>query len=248
MYLSLPVPRILWMDILIVGPAGSGKSLLTASFGRYLEGEYSVRYVNLDPGIADPPYKPDFDVRHLFTLEDIMRESGLGPNGAMLEAIDRMADLEFEVDAADWVLIDSPGQMEPFVFRETGPRLVERLGDPCCVYVVDATSPLGTLPSLYLYSLAAQYALGAPAINVFNKIDLMPGSRRAELAEWIRNPRLEGSLQGGVRDEINAEVLGILKRYLPSQEPCLVSARTGEGFDHLFSLVHEVRCACGDLT
>ena len=78
------------MNIFMLGPAGSGKSLLVKNFSSYLISEdYEVRVVNLDPGVLNPSYKPDFDVRLWFTVEDIMREKKLGPNGAILEAMNR---------------------------------------------------------------------------------------------------------------------------------------------------------------
>lgn len=30
--------------------------------------------------------------------------------------------------------------------------------------------------------------------------------------------------------------------------PLLVSAKTGEGIDDLYDMIHEVHCACGDLS
>ncbi|MEM2846784.1 MAG: ATP/GTP-binding protein, partial [Nitrososphaerota archaeon] len=42
-----------WMNVVIIGPAGCGKTSLTASFGRWLELELGEKpaYVNLDPGV-----------------------------------------------------------------------------------------------------------------------------------------------------------------------------------------------------
>jgi hypothetical protein len=52
------------MNILILGSAGAGKTLLTGRFGSYLKEEgYKIRLVNLDPGVVTLPYKPDFDIR-----------------------------------------------------------------------------------------------------------------------------------------------------------------------------------------
>ncbi|MEM1589609.1 MAG: ATP/GTP-binding protein [Candidatus Bathyarchaeia archaeon] len=80
------------MDVVILGPAGSGKSLLTASFGKHLQKEgYTVKFVNLDPGCTLLPYKCDYDVRSMFTVEEIMRSERLGLNGAMLRAMKNSA-------------------------------------------------------------------------------------------------------------------------------------------------------------
>ena len=66
------------MNVFILGPAGSGKSLLTANFASYLTDEgYKVRTVNLDPEVLSLGYKADFDVRENFTIEGIMRRLNL---------------------------------------------------------------------------------------------------------------------------------------------------------------------------
>lgn len=66
----------------VVGPPGSGKttycnaaSQLLAALGR------KVAIVNLDPANDIPPYTPSVDVAELVSLENVMRELQLGPNG-----------------------------------------------------------------------------------------------------------------------------------------------------------------------
>ncbi len=237
------------MYVLVLGPAGSGKSLLTARFGSFLARRYRVRQVNLDPGVESLPYAPDFDVRSKYTLEAVMREEGLGPNGAMLRAIDRLACVRIPRYSDDFVLLDTPGQVEPFVFRDAGPRIVGRLPDCCCIYILDASTPLQTLPSLILYSLAAQFSLGTAAVNVVNKIDLLRPERIARVRTLLEDPRRFLELAGeGLRYELNVRMARIMEEYLPAQRPCLVSAKTGKGFGELLDILHEVKCACGDLT
>ena len=236
------------MHVLVLGPAASGKTMIVDRFGEYLGGNHSVRYVNLDPGVESIPYHPDFDVRSRFTLADIMREEGLGPNGAMLRAWDRLAAVDLPRYGEDFVLLDTPGQLESFVFRDAGHELVERLPACICLFVLDGTSPLPTLPSLLLYSMAAQFSLGVPAVNLVNKSDLL-GPNREVVLGFLRDPRSLAELDGvGMRWEVNARVAEMLERYLPSQRPCLVSAKTGEGFDVLADIMGELGCACGDMT
>lgn len=236
------------MNVLVLGPAASGKTMVIYRFGHYLESDYGVRYINLDPGIEGVPYGPDFDIRDLFTLADIMREMELGPNGAMLEAWDRLATIDLPKFGGDFVLIDTPGQLESFVFRDAGHEFVTRLPNCICLFVLDANSPIQTLPSLLLYSMAAQFSLGVPAVNVMNKSDLLGPNRKAIL-EFLRDPRslLEVD-EIGMRWEVNTRMAEILENYLPSQRPCLVSAKTGDGFDVLFDMVGELGCSCGDMT
>lgn len=62
------------MNILILGLAGSGKSLMIQEFRQYLEMNYSTCRISLDSGAVKVPYEPDFDIRKNFTLEQIMEE------------------------------------------------------------------------------------------------------------------------------------------------------------------------------
>ncbi len=237
------------MYVLILGPAASGKTLLTASFGTFLRERFAISQANLDPGAGELPYVPDFDVRSSFTLQSVMREEGLGPNGAMLRAMDRLAGMTIPRFSADFVLLDAPGQLEPFVFRNAAANLVRRLPEACCIYVIDATSPTQTLPSLMLYSLAAQFASGAPAVNVMNKVDLLTEGERRRIYGFLADPRSFVNVEGeGVRWEMNVQMAEMMRSFLPSQRPCFVSAKTGEGFEELLDMLREVKCACGDLT
>ncbi|MEM2564989.1 MAG: ATP/GTP-binding protein, partial [Candidatus Bathyarchaeia archaeon] len=76
----------------IIGTAGSGKSLLTASFSEWLKvNEQNVATLNLDPGVIRLPYTPDIDIRDYITIDEIMEEYELGPNGALIMAADLIA-------------------------------------------------------------------------------------------------------------------------------------------------------------
>ncbi|KXA89000.1 hypothetical protein AKJ37_03495 [candidate division MSBL1 archaeon SCGC-AAA259I09] len=226
------------MYILIVGPAGSGKSLLTSEFGQYLENYYSVRYINLDSGAIRVPFKPDFDIRDFYTLEEIMKEKNLGPNGATLEAVDRLSEIDFPQYEEDFTLLDAPGQLEPFVFR--GGVEVFRSFTDGCIYLVDGTAPLKTFPSQYLYSLATQYALEMPMIRALNKIDLLDPKKIEELERMMTDPRMFQNIEDiGMRSQMNIDIADLLmKIYTPSSFPA-ISAKTQEGFENLATLLFE---------
>lgn len=91
---------------LVMGPAGAGK--VCASHRLPLSAMYtdcrfcpqttfcnaliqhlrlnkrSCFYVNLDPAAEDFSYEPDLDIKDLISLEDVMEEMGLGPNGGLI--------------------------------------------------------------------------------------------------------------------------------------------------------------------
>ena len=75
--------------IFLVGTAGSGKSLLTASLEKWLVGsDLSVTVANIDPGVDSPPYTSDVDIREYVDYGEVMNNFGLGPNGALVASLD----------------------------------------------------------------------------------------------------------------------------------------------------------------
>jgi len=81
------------MQVLLLGPAGSGKTSLATTFGKWIRSEMgsNISYINLDPGCTSLPYRPSFDIRDHFTIEEIMRKEELGPNGAMIRGAEKDA-------------------------------------------------------------------------------------------------------------------------------------------------------------
>lgn len=44
----------------------------------------SCFYINLDPAAEDFSYEPDLDIKDLISVEDVMEEMDLGPNGGLI--------------------------------------------------------------------------------------------------------------------------------------------------------------------
>ncbi|MEM1674409.1 MAG: ATP/GTP-binding protein [Candidatus Bathyarchaeia archaeon] len=239
------------MNVFVLGPAGSGKSLFVKNFSAYLIDEgYRVRLVNLDPGVLDPGYEPDFDIRSLFTVEGIMREKKLGPNGAILEAMSRLVNIDLpEFMDADYILFDTPGQLEPFLFRDTGKIIVGKYVDACCLFLGDLPALRGNLTSFFLYALAAHYTLGADTIAILNKVDLLSDEEVNEIREILRSPEvLLGKKPSNVKEEMDIELLKTLRQFFPPRRVPLISAKTGENFSEVLTILYEIKCVCGDLT
>ncbi|MEM2523060.1 MAG: ATP/GTP-binding protein [Candidatus Bathyarchaeia archaeon] len=239
------------MEVVILGPAGSGKSLLTASFGKYLRREgYTVKLVNLDPGCAVLPYKCDYDVRDMFTVEEIMRSEGLGPNGAMLKAMEKLCSVEVPEFNADFTLIDTPGQLEIFAFHKSGPKIVKSLQDPVGIFIIDGTTEVEDLPAAYLYALAVRYRLGINMITSINKADLLDEAKAEKVKGYLLNPseHKEKLELEGVLHDVYVPLSELLQKVIQAQRIPLISAKTGKGLDELLNMLYEVKCVCGDLT
>ncbi|MEM2098749.1 MAG: ATP/GTP-binding protein [Candidatus Bathyarchaeia archaeon] len=194
--------------IFIIGTAGSGKSLLTSAFCDWLKmSKQDVAVVNLDPGALKLPYSPDVDIRSYVDVGNLMEKYGLGPNGAFIMAADLIADeienVTRDIDAvgADVVLVDTPGQMELFAFRASGPYIVNELtkAPKAMVYLFDAVfsvNPLNYVSGLFL-SAAVYNRFFQPQLHVLSKCDLLPKKDVAQITEWAINPKaLEHSIEG----------------------------------------------------
>lgn len=67
---------------LVVGPPGSGKSTYCHGMQQFLTAlGRKVAVINLDPANDSLPYESAVDIMDLISLEEVMRETSLGPNG-----------------------------------------------------------------------------------------------------------------------------------------------------------------------
>lgn len=238
------------MNIFVLGPAGSGKSLLVKNFSSYLINEgYKVKIVNLDPGVLDLGYKPDFDVRSWFTIERIMHEKKLGPNGAILEAMNRLARMKLpSFKNIDYVMFDTPGQLEPFLFREAGKIILGTFPERCCLFLGDLPALKGNLMSFYLYALTAYYVLETDVIAILNKVDLLDNREIEEVKGFLEKPeKMLVKKPLNMEEEMNINLLKALRSFFPPRRVPLISAKTGFGFDELLTMLYEIKCACGEL-
>jgi len=106
---------------LVIGPPGSGKSTYCNGMHQFLSAiGRKCSIVNLDPANERTSYPCALDIRSLITLEEVMEEEGLGPNGGVLYALEALEKqrgwLEEGLRALgeDYVLFDCPGQVEVF--------------------------------------------------------------------------------------------------------------------------------------
>jgi GPN-loop GTPase len=196
----------------IIGTAGSGKSLFTAAFAEWLKmSKQDVAIVNLDPGALKLPYQPDVDVRNYVDVGNLMEKYSLGPNGALIMAADLIADeienltRDIEEAHADLVLVDTPGQMELFAFRASGPYIVNELTkEPkALIYLFDAVfsvNPFNYVSNMFL-SAAVYNRFFQPQLHVLSKSDLIPKKDVQAITSWSANPMaLEDALQTRLDD------------------------------------------------
>ena len=242
--------------IFVVGTAGAGKTALTGAFSEWLrDQEQIVATINLDPAVLSLPYEPDIDVREIVDYERVMATKNLGPNGALIHSIREIArNIEELKEAvsdikADWVIIDTPGQLEIFAFRKEGRIIAKNLaptGRNIMLFLIDpmfCANPRNFASSLFL-SASVQLILNMPAIQVITKIDAVPKKYIKRILNWHESEeafevavdsRLKGMQVTFVRDIMQ----GI--RFLSYSTPLIpVSSNTMEGFVELYSILSRV--------
>lgn len=78
---------------LVIGPPGSGKSTYCDGMHQFMSAiGRKCSVVNLDPANDHTSYPCALDVRDLVTLEEIMADDELGPNGAVLYALEELEE------------------------------------------------------------------------------------------------------------------------------------------------------------
>lgn len=76
---------------LVIGPPGSGKSTYCDGMHQFMTGiERKCSVVNLDPANDHTSYPCALDVRDLVTIDEIMEQEDLGPNGGVLYALEEL--------------------------------------------------------------------------------------------------------------------------------------------------------------
>lgn len=247
--------------IVFTGPGASGKTSLTATFSEWLMKEFnsSVSIVNLDPAVEKLPYSPDFDVRKLIDFRKLMSEEGLGPNGAMIRAVDMLAEKNKEILVrlrklrSDYILVDTPGLSELFLLRDSGPKVIKTLKKidlPIVIYLNDVTASKTPAEAIvtYLMSLVVRLRLDVPVVPVLSKSDLLKNQIKKTFSEEMSSLAERLARSDGLLSELASELARILGMYAIPTRVIAVSAVTKEGFHALYSAIHEVFCACGDLT
>ncbi len=240
--------------IFILGTAGSGKSELTHVFTRWMEmqGENALA-VNLDPGAITIPYSANVDVRDYIKVEALMEEYGLGPNGGLMLASELMVELidqlRSDIDdfGPDVAIIDTPGQLEMFAFRDVGARIAEEISDEGkgVIYLFDAgfsRDPLNYVMSMFLASAISNRFL-LPQVSVLSKADLL-GEELEEMEGWGEDPMLlEAAIDArltGMNRLMSQDMMEIINRLGVEFNPIPFSTRTNLGFNRLYSEISRV--------
>ncbi|MFQ6106583.1 MAG: ATP/GTP-binding protein [Thermoplasmata archaeon] len=236
----------------MVGTAGCGKTTMTYAFRTWMNTQgFDSITVNLDPGVDELQYEPEVDVRDWITLEGVMEEYSLGPNGAQIVCADLIAlqvrDITKTLEEfhSDYVLVDTPGQMELFAFRESSREVVDVFGleNSAILFLLDpqlARKPSG-LVSLLMLSVTTSFRFAIPLINILSKADLLSEDETAAILGWASSTdRLHDALVDEMGDSSGIPsigFLGALDEVGAYRGLTVVSSDALLGFEDVYSLL-----------
>ena len=248
--------------VYFTGTAGAGKTTFVRAFADWMKSAgYDATILNLDPGAENPDLAPDVDIREWVQLADIQDEYGLGPNGAQIAAADMIALKIFDVKQAvtelktDYVLVDTPGQIELFAFREASKAIVDALsGDRSVLaFLYDpalARTPVGFV-SLLMLSANVEFRFRLPIVNILTKSDVLTPAQLAEIIAWSDEPgeihdaltRDTATLDGQLSTELlrAIEIMGPLTLLIPT------SAKEATGMESFYRACQRVFLGGEDL-
>ncbi|WP_185736684.1 ATP/GTP-binding protein [Candidatus Nitrosopumilus sp. SW] len=233
--------------IFVSGTAGSGKSLLSSKlYDYYTKNGAFTSILNLDPGVENLPYSCDIDVRDFVDIVSIMQQYDLGPNGALVMAADLIAskidEIQNEVNRVnpDYLIVDTPGQIELFAYRSSGRFLIDNITseEKTSIFLFDGaliTTPVNFV-SIALLATSIRLRLNLPTVNVLTKTDLI-GANLKKILQWSTSLNtLENAIAKDADGDTYALTTNILRGLNLSgfaQGLIPISNVTGEGFVNL---------------
>jgi GPN-loop GTPase len=188
--------------VLVMGPAGAGKTTFCSALIEHLHhNRRSCYYVNLDPAAEDFAFEPDIDIKDLVSLEDVMEEMKLGPNGGLiycfeflLENLDFITEPLEPVTEEYLIIIDMPGQIELYTHIPILPTLVKHFTrgslniNLCAAYLLESTFVIDRAKFFAgtLSAMSAMLMLEVPHVNILSKMDLVKDTiGRRDLKRFI---------------------------------------------------------------
>lgn len=247
------------INVYLVGTAGSGKTSLAYSFQRWMdEQKFRSAVVNLDPGAERLPYNPDVDVRDWIELSDVMNRFSVGPNGAQVLCADMLAlkapEIKDAIDTlrVDYVIIDTPGQIELFAMRESSKVLVSTLGSHSLLaFLFDpilSRTPSGFI-SLYMLCASVLFKFNLPSASFLSKVDVLKQEETEKIVEWSQNSdSLYDAIIASRAKLVDLEIFRALENLGSFGVLTPVSSETGYGLEDLYNIIQQIYRSGDDLS
>ena len=242
------------INLIVLGMAGSGKTTFVEKLEEEIANKDKESYIiNLDPAVMNTLYEPNLDIRDTIKYKEIMKSNNLGPNGAILTClnlfstnIDKVVTLLEKKNDLDFVVMDTPGQLEVFSWSASGKLITDSFSiifPSILIYIIDiprCNNP-NTFSSNMLYALSIMYKMKLPLLIAFNKLDI---AKENKVIEWMQDYL---SLQEALKKKddymstFSSSLALLLEEFYKTIKYVSVSSKTGEGFDELLTKCEEIR-------
>jgi len=201
--------------------------------------------MNLDPAVRKVPYPTNIDIRDTIDYKEVMKDFALGPNGAMITSLnlfatkfDQVIDLlEKRAEDYDYIIVDTPGQIEVFNWSASGQIILDALAVSFPIvtsYVVDTArcrNPT-TFMSNMTYACSIMYKTKLPFSLVFNKTDVIPCDFAKEwMTEFDVFLDALRPQESGYMASLSRALCLSMEEFYRQLRNCGVSSLTGEGME-----------------